>query len=216
MPALTSPEIENLAKAAMQSFKLRGENAPDLAAAVGQCGGQALTMFVSMAMVLPGIPAVAPPPAMSGSTVGPGNFMPPPAGGPGDGQIEPLALAALSAHKINGEYKPKLAKAIAQTVAQAINLFTSTVKVAPGIAIAGGATASPGTLLGAAPPAPALKALALGFLQAGGIRGENAPDLADALADTLNKTLTQMMPRLMVTPGIPCSPGASAGPGRLV
>jgi len=216
MPAPASSEIESTAKGAMQSAGLKGENAPDLAAAVGQCGGQALTMFVAMAMILPGIPAVAPPPAMSGSTVGPGNFMPPPAGGPADAQLEPLALAALSAHKINGEYKQKLAKAIAQTIAKAVSLFTSMVKVAPGIAIAGGATASPGSLLGAAPPKPLLKGLALGFLQAGGIRGENAPDLADALADTLNQTLTQMMSRLQVTPGIPCSPGASAGPGRLV
>lgn len=216
MPAPSSSEIENVAKGAMQSAGLRGENAPDLAAALGQCGDQALTMFVSMAMVMPGIPAAAPPPALSGSTVGPGKLMPPPAGGPGDGQIEPMVTGALSAHKINGEYKPKLAKAIAQTCAQAINLFTSMVMVAPGIAIAGGVTSSPGSLLGAAPPKPLLKGLALGFLQAEGIRGENAPDLADALAETLSTTLTQMMSRLQVTPGIPCSPGASAGPGRLV
>jgi hypothetical protein len=216
MPAPSASEIENVAKGAMQSAGLKGENAPDLAAALGQCGDQALTMFVSMAMIMPGIPAVAPPPAMSGSTVGPGKLMPPPAGGPGDAQIEPMATGALSAHKINGEYKPKLAKAIAQTTAQAINLFTSMVMVAPGIAIAGGATASPGSLLGAAPPKPLLKGLALGFLQAGGIRGENAPDLADAIAETLSTTLTQMMSRLQVTPGIPSSPGASAGPGRLV
>lgn len=216
MPAPTASEIENVAKGAMQSAGLKGENAPDLAAALGQCGGQALLMFVSSAMILPGIPAVAPPPAFSGSTVGPGNFLPPPAGGPGDGQIEPLATAALMSNKIRGEYKDKLAKAIAQTTAQAILLFTTMVKVAPGIAIAGAATASPGTLLGAAPPKPMIKGLALGFLQAGGIRGANAPDLADAIAETLSTTLTQMMSRLQVLPGIPCSPGASAGPGRLV
>lgn len=216
MPAPTSSLIENLAKAAMQSAGLKGENAPDLATAVGQCGGQALAMFASMAIVMPGIPAAAPPPALSGATVGPGNLMPPPAGGPGDAQIEPMVLGALSSHKINGEYKPKLAKAIAKTVAQAINLFTSMVKVAPGIAIAGGTSSSPGMLLGAAPPAPMLKGLALGFLTAEGIRGENAPDLADALADTLNKTLTQMMSMLKVAPGIACSPAASAAPGRLL
>jgi hypothetical protein len=216
MPAPASSEIESTAKGSLQSAGLRGENAPDLAAALGQCCGQALALFVSMGMVLPGIPAVAPPPAMSGSTVGPGSLMPPPAGGPNDAIIEPLALAALSAHKINGESKPKLARAIAQTAAQALTLFTTMVKVAPGIPIAGGATASPGMLLGAAPPKPMLKGIALGFLMAGGIRGENAPDLADAMADTLHQTLTQMMSRLKVTPGIPCSPGASAGPGRLV
>jgi hypothetical protein len=216
VPAPSASEIENVANGALSGAGLRGENAPDLAAAIGQACDQALTMFVSMATVLPGIPAVAPPPALSGSTVGPGNLMPPPAGGPADAQIEPMALGALSSHALNGEYKDRLARAIAQTVAQALTLFTSTVKVAPGMAIAGGATSSPGSLLGAAPPRPLLQPIALGFLSAGGIRGENAPDLAGAIAETLSTTLTQMMSRLQVTPGIPCSPGASAGPGRLV
>ena len=147
MPAPQSSEITNLAKSALQSKGLQGENAPDLGEAIGETCGAALQLFMAQAMVMPGIPAAAPPPPGAGATAGPGMLMPPPAGGPGASLIEPLAS---------------------------------------------------------------------GFLAAKGIRGENAPDLADALADTLNQTLTQMMSRLQVTPGIPCSPGASAGPGRLV
>jgi hypothetical protein len=61
-----------------------------------------------------------------------------------------------------------------------------------------------------------LQPLVLGFLQAEGLRGENIPDLAGAMAETLSNALTQMMSRLKVTPGIPSSPGATAGPGRLM
>ncbi|MFP2908395.1 hypothetical protein ACLESD_25750 [Pyxidicoccus sp. 3LFB2] len=216
MPAPSGSEIENLAKAAMQSAGLRGENAPDLAAALGSTCGQAFTLFVSMAMVAPGIPAAVSPLDGSGSTAGPGMLLPPPAGGPGASQIEPIAQGLLASNNINGEKQGALAKAIAQTVEQALILFTTMVMVAPGIAIAGFATAAPGSLMGAAPAKPLLQPLALGFLQAGGIQGENAPDLASAMAETLSNALTQMMTRLQVSPGIASPPGATAAPGRLM
>ncbi|MCP3099518.1 hypothetical protein LZ198_11620 [Myxococcus sp. K15C18031901] len=200
----------------MQSASLRGENAPDLATALGDACGQAFTLFTAMGMVTPGIPAAAPPPPGSGSTAGPGMMLPPPAGGPGASQIEPIAKGLLAANKINGEQRDALAKAIGQTVEQALTLFTVQVKVAPGIAIAGFTTASPGSLMGAAPSKSLLEPLALGFLMAGGIRGENAKDLAAAMAETLGNAMTQMMSRLKVSPGIPSSPGATAGPGRLL
>ncbi|MCP3166501.1 hypothetical protein [Myxococcus qinghaiensis] len=216
MPAPSGSEIGALAKSAMQSASLRGENAPDLATALGDACGQAFTLFASMAMVTPGIPAAAPPPPGAGSTAGPGMMLPPPAGGPGASQIEPIAKGLLASNKINGEQRDALAKAIAQTVEQALILFTTQVMVAPGIAIAGFVTSSPGSLMGAAPAKPMLQPIALGFLMAGGIRGENAPDLAGAMAETLSNALTQMMTRLKVSPGIPSSPGATAGPGRLL
>ncbi len=216
MPAPSASEIENLASSALQSAGLRGENAPDLAKALGQVCGQTFTLFVTMAMVAPGIPAAASPPPGAGSTVGPGMLLPPPAGGPGAAQIEPLALAALTAQQLNGEQKPALAKAIAQSLEKALTLFTLQVKVAPGIAIAGFTTSSPGSLVGAAPAKPMLEPLIQGFLQAEGLRGENIPNLAGALAQTFSDALTQMMSRLKVTPGIPSSPGATAGPGRLM
>ena len=215
MPAPSSSEIESTAKGALQSAGLKGENAPDLAGALGQAIGQALTSFVSMAMIAPGIPAVVVPQTGAGSTTGPGTLMPPPSGGPGASLIEPMALGALSSKQINGEQKGALAKVIAQSTEKALMLFTTQVKVAPGMAIAGFSTTAPGSLVGAAPAKPMLQPIILGFLQAEGIRGENAPDLAGALAETLSTTLTSMMSRLKVTPGISCAPAATVAPGRL-
>jgi hypothetical protein len=216
MPAPSPSEIESAAKGAMQSAGLRGKNAPDLAAALAQTLGQALDLFVATAMVSPGIPASAPPPALSGSTVGPGMLLPPPAGGPGASQIEPLALSALTSKKLDGEKKPGLAKAIAQSIAQGLMLFTAQVMVAPGIAIAGLVTTAPGMLMGAAPAKPQLQPIVFGFLQAQQIRGENASDLAGAMAETIANTLTQLISRLKVMPGIACTPAATAAPGRLM
>lgn len=147
MPAPTSAQIEPLARGALGAAGIRGENAGDLAKALADTTAQALSIFLSQAMVMPGIPAAAPPPANSGSTVGPGSLMPPPAGGPGDAQIEPLAQAALQSAGIRGENAGDLAKVIAGALAQGILLFTSQVKVAPGIAIAGLVTTTPGRLL---------------------------------------------------------------------
>jgi hypothetical protein len=216
MPAPTSSQLEGMASGALQGAGLRGENIPDLAGALGQCLGQALTLFTSMAMVMPGIPAAVDPITGSGSTAGPGMLMPPPAGGPAAAQIEPMALGALSSKKINGEQKPALAKAIAQSTAQALTLFTSMVQVAPGMAVAGFVTAAPGMLMGAAPAKPALQPLVFGFLQAEGLRGENIPDLAGALAETLSNALNALMTQVQVSPGIACTPAATAAPGRLL
>jgi hypothetical protein len=61
--------------------------------------------------------------------------------------LEGLATAALNANGIRGENAGDLAKVIAASLAQAIMLFTTQVKVAPGIAIAGLVTTSPGMLM---------------------------------------------------------------------
>jgi hypothetical protein len=216
MPAPTSSEISGMAKSDLQSKGLRGENAPDLGDAIGETCGAALQLFMGQAMVLPGIPAAAPPPPGSGATAGPGSLMPPPAGGPGASMIEPLALGFLQAKGIRGENAPDLAKVIAGAVAQGLLLFTSSVKVAPGIAISGFVTGAPGTLTGAAPQASALEGVAKGLCTGNKLQGENAPDLAGALGKTIADALSQLMSRAMVAPGIPSSPGATAGPGRLL
>ncbi|RKH68275.1 hypothetical protein [Corallococcus llansteffanensis] len=216
MPAPSSSEIENKANSALDAAGIRGANAPDLAGALGQLLGQSLTLFVSMAMVLPGIPAAAPPPAGSGSTTGPGMLLPPPAGGPGPAQLEPLALGALSSKRLNGKGKAALAKVLAQSIGQALLLFTAQVKVAPGLAIAGFATAAPGMLMGPAPAGPVLRPLVLGFAQAQGLRGRDVPDLAGAIADVLAWALGELITRLKVTPGIASTPAATAAPGRLM
>lgn len=216
MPAPTSSEISGMAKSDLQSKGLQGEHAPDLGDAIGETCGAALQLFMAQAMVLPGIPAAAPPPPGSGATAGPGSLMPPPAGGPDASTIEPLALGFLQAKGIRGENAPDLAKVIAGAVAQGIMLFTSSVKVAPGIAISGFVTGAPGTLTGAAPQAAALEGVASGLCTGNKLQGEHAPDLAGALGKTIADALSQLMSRAMVAPGIPSSPGATAGPGRLL
>src|SRR5262245_20743442 len=101
-------------------------------------------MFMAQAMVMPGIPVVAPPPAGSGSTVGPGMMVPPPAGGPDADQLRPIAEAQLLSQGIRGEGAGALAAVLAGAIAQGILMFTAQVAVAPGIAIAGFATSAPG------------------------------------------------------------------------
>ena len=216
MPAPTGSEIASLAKSALQSAGLQGENAPDLGDAVGDTVGAALQLFLAQAMVMPGIPAAAPPPPGSGATAGPGQLMPPPAGGPGASAIEPLASGFLAARGIRGENAPDLAKVLAGAVAQGIQLFTAQVLVAPGLAIAGFVTGAPGQLTGAAPQAGALEGVTNGLCTGNKLRGENAPDLAKALGKAVADALAQLMQRAMVMPGIPASPGATAGPGRLM
>ena len=146
MPAPTDSQLEPIASGALQSAGIRGENASGLAKALAKTCAQAFSMFLSQAQVLPGIPAAAPPPPGSGSTAGPGMLLPPPAGGPGASQIEGIARTALDEQGIQGENAGDLAKVIAAGVAQGIMLFTAQVKVAPGIAIAGFTTTSPGSL----------------------------------------------------------------------
>jgi hypothetical protein len=216
MPAPSGSEIASMAKGAVQSAGLKGENAPDMAEAIGETMGTALQLFMAKAMVMPGIPAAAPPPPGSGATAGPGMLAPPPVGGPMAADIEPIASGQLTAKGIKGENAGDLAKVIAGTIAQGINLFTATVMVAPGIAIAGFTSSAPGSLMGAAPPAAALEAFANGLCAGNNLRGENAGDLAKALGDTVNKALTQLMSRAKVMPAIAASPGATAAPGRLM
>ncbi len=216
MPTPTASEIEAMASGALQSAGLQGEDAPKLAKALGGATAQALTLFSSQAMVAPGIAAAAPPPALSGSTLAPGMLLPPPAGGPDASALEPICQGMIAAEGLQGEDAPGLGKAIGKSLAQAIMLFTAQVMVAPGLAIAGGATASPGMLQGPAPAKGALEPIVSGMLQAEGVRGENAGDLAGAIAETIANALTQCVARLMVAPGIPCTPAATAGPGRLM
>ncbi|HSP81710.1 MAG TPA: hypothetical protein VLQ93_24535 [Myxococcaceae bacterium] len=147
MPAPTASQLEPLAQAALTSAGIRGENAGDLAKALAETTANALSLLLAQAMVLPGIPAAAPPPAGSGSTAGPGRLLPPPAGGPDASQLEPLALAALTSAGIRGENAGDLAKVMAGALAQGIQLFTAQVLVAPGIPIAGFVTSAPGRLM---------------------------------------------------------------------
>jgi hypothetical protein len=67
-----------------------------------------------------------------------------------------------------------------------------------------------------APQKAALEPIVQGLLQANGLRGEQAPDLAAAIAETLAGALDQFSQMAQVAPGIACTPAASAAPGRLM
>ena len=146
MPSPTAEQLAGFAGSTLDSAGIRGQDAPGLALALAKTTAQALAMFLNQAQVLPGIPASAPPPANSGSTAGPGELLSPPAG-PTAEQLESLALADLKDEGIAGDNVPDLAKVIAGSLAQAIELFTAQVQVAPGIAISGLVTSSPGSLI---------------------------------------------------------------------
>ncbi len=68
-------------------------------------------------------------------------------------------------------------------------------------------------------PAPSkgqLEPIIKGLMIANNLRGENAPDLAGAIAEVLTQSLALFTTQVKVLPGIPCPLGASAGPGKLV
>ncbi len=67
-----------------------------------------------------------------------------------------------------------------------------------------------------APQKGALEPIVLGLLQANNLKGENAPDLASAIAETLAGALDQFAQMAQVAPGIACTPAATAAPGRLM
>jgi len=215
MPAPTSSQIESPAKGFLNGAGLQGEDIPGLAAAIANTTGQALTMFLSQAMAMPGIPVAADPITGSGATGGPGRLMPPPAGGPGASQLEGLASAQCQAQGLRGEDGTGLAKAIAGTIAQGIALFCAQTMVMPGIAVAGFVSAAPG-MLQPVPLQASLEGIANGLLSQHGLSGEAAPDLGKSLAQSVDLALTQFASQALVSPGIPCPPGASAGPGRLM
>lgn len=147
MPAPTSSQIAQLARAAFRDADLSGAHADDLAGATADTCGRALAMFLAQAMVLPGIPAAIDPVSGSGSTSGPGKLLPPPAGGPVAAQLRGLALTDLHAAGIQGEDAPALAAVIAGAIAQGLSLLCASASIAPGIPVAGFVTAAPGRLL---------------------------------------------------------------------
>ncbi len=67
-----------------------------------------------------------------------------------------------------------------------------------------------------APSAAQLEPLALGFVQGAGLKGDNAPELAAAIAEALAAALDQLVKQAQVAPAIACTPAATAAPGRLM
>lgn len=215
MPAPPAAMLESPFKGFAAGAGLRGEDAPGLAKALADGVGQALTLLLSQAQVMPGIPSPVDPISGSGATAGPGLLMPPPAGGPGASALEGPIGGFLSGQGIRGEDADPLAKALAGSLAQAVQLFTAQSQVLPGIAVAGFVTVAPGMLL-PVPLQSTVEPIALGLLQANGLRGEDAPSLAKAVAQAIDLAFMQFAAQAMVSPGIACPPGASAAPGRLM
>lgn len=215
MPAPPAAMLESPFKGFAAGAGLRGEDAPGLAKALADGVGQALTLLLSQAQVMPGIPSPVDPISGSGATAGPGLLMPPPAGGPGASALEGPIGGFLSGQGIRGEDADPLAKALAGILAQAVQLFTAQSQVLPGIAVAGFVTVAPGMLL-PVPLQSTVESIALGLLQANGLRGEDAPSLAKAVAQAIDLAFMQFAAQAMVSPGIACPPGASAAPGRLM
>lgn len=215
MPAPPAAQLESPFKGFVAGAGLRGEDAPGLAKALADSAGQTLTLLLSQAMVMPGIPAPVDPISGSGASAGPGLLMPPPAGGPGASALEGLVTGFLSGQGIRGEDADGLAKALAGGLAQAVQLFTAQSQVLPGIAIAGFVTVAPGMLMPVPLQGP-LQPIVDGLLQQNGLRGEAAPQLAQAVAQAIDLAFMQFAGQAMVSPGIACPPGASAAPGRLM
>lgn len=67
-----------------------------------------------------------------------------------------------------------------------------------------------------APNKAQLEPLISGFLQQNNLRGENAADLAAALADFIAQSLTMFANQAKVAPGIACNPAGTAAPGMLM
>lgn len=148
MPAPSKGQTKPIVDAAFASVNFTGENINDMSDVIADGIAQSLSLFLAQGKVMPGIPAVvAPPPAPPvGSTVGPGNLMPPPAGGPAKAMILPIVQGLFASKNFTGERISDLADVIADGIAQGISLFTAQVKVMPGIPIAGAVTSAPGML----------------------------------------------------------------------
>jgi hypothetical protein len=215
MPAPTAPQIASLARAAFRDADLSGAHADDLAGAAADTCARALAMFLAQAMVLPGIPAAIDPVSGSGSTSGPGKLLPPPAGGPVAAQLRGLALADLHAAGIQGEdappsppsspapsprARPPVRQRLDRPRHPRRRLRHRRPREAPVMP---------------APTAAQLAPIVRGLCQSEGLRGEHAPDLADAIAETVARALDLLLKQALVLPGIAVAPGSTVAPGRL-
>lgn len=138
--------------------------------------------------------------------------------------LEGPAKDAVRSAGLEGEDAPALGQAMAELFAQALQLFATRTQVLPGIPAAvvattgAGSTTGPGMLLpppAGGPAAAELEPLALAALQGAGLRGENIPELAGALADTIEAALGLLCSSVTVAPGIAVAGFVTTAPGRL-
>lgn len=67
-----------------------------------------------------------------------------------------------------------------------------------------------------APNKAQLEPIIKGLMLQNELRGQDAPALAGAIAEVIATGLSMFMAQAKVSPGIACSPGATAAPGRLM
>lgn len=67
-----------------------------------------------------------------------------------------------------------------------------------------------------APQKAQLEPIVKGLMLQHGLKGENAPDLASAIAEVVAGALALLVQQAMVAPGIASSPAATVAPGRLM
>lgn len=146
MPAPATTRLDQLTREAFANAGLEGEGIPALCEAAAELFAQVLGLFLSQTKVLPGIPASLTMPAGTGSTTGPGQLLPPPAGGPNKAAILALATTALRGAGLEGAALPMLAEALAGICEQGLIMFCAQVQVAPGIPVSGLVTSAPGRL----------------------------------------------------------------------
>jgi hypothetical protein len=66
-----------------------------------------------------------------------------------------------------------------------------------------------------APTPSQLASIVKALCQSEGLTGEHAPDLAEAIAETVAGALDLLLKQALVMPGIAVAPGSTAAPGRL-
>lgn len=216
MPSPSSGQLEGFAQSALDAAGLRGRDAPGLARALAKTSAQALAMFVQQAQVAAAIPASAPPPSNSGSTIGPGILVVPP-GSLHETALSGLAHADLAEQGIAGANARDLAQVIGAGLAQAIALFTRQAQVDKGIPIAGLLTTAPGPLvwqreIDQPQLQPLIDALRLNHR----LLGAGVPGLVDAMAAILAHALALLRAQAMMAPQVACSPSATVAPGKLI
>jgi len=68
-------------------------------------------------------------------------------------------------------------------------------------------------------PAPSkgqLQPLVEALRLANGLHGDDAPALAEAIAEIVAQALALLLTQARVAPGVACSPGATTAPGKLI
>lgn len=138
--------------------------------------------------------------------------------------LEGPAKDAVRSAGLAGQDAPALGEALADVLAQALQLFATRTQVLPGIPAAvvpttgAGSTTGPGMLLpplAGGPTAAELEPLCLAALQGAGLRGQNVPELAGAVADSIEAGLGLLCTSVTVAPGIAVAGFVTTAPGRL-